>query len=80
MIDGQPRHVSDTCGTFVSAGAVECACQHAVGRRTQSVVAGAAVRAPSNLLVMDEPTNDLDADTLELLEEMVGNYAGRCCS
>jgi ATP-binding cassette subfamily F protein uup len=31
---------------------------------------------PSNLLIMDEPTNDLDADTLELLEEMVANYAG----
>jgi ABC transport system ATP-binding/permease protein len=31
---------------------------------------------PSNLLVMDEPTNDLDAETLELLEEMVANYAG----
>jgi ATP-binding cassette subfamily F protein uup len=31
---------------------------------------------PSNLLVMDEPTNDLDAETLELLEEMVANYSG----
>jgi ATP-binding cassette subfamily F protein uup len=31
---------------------------------------------PSNLLVMDEPTNDLDADTLDLLEEMVAEYAG----
>ena len=31
---------------------------------------------PSNLLVMDEPTNDLDAETLELLEELVANYSG----
>ena len=31
---------------------------------------------PSNLLVMDEPTNDLDAETLDLLEEMVADYAG----
>jgi ATP-binding cassette subfamily F protein uup len=31
---------------------------------------------PSNLLVMDEPTNDLDAETLELLEDRVANYAG----
>ncbi|WP_440223114.1 ATP-binding cassette domain-containing protein [Dokdonella sp. MW10] len=31
---------------------------------------------PSNLLVMDEPTNDLDVETLELLEELVGDYAG----
>jgi len=31
---------------------------------------------PSNLLVMDEPTNDLDVETLELLEELLANYAG----
>jgi ATP-binding cassette subfamily F protein uup len=31
---------------------------------------------PSNLLVLDEPTNDLDADTLDLLEEMLDSYEG----
>jgi ATP-binding cassette subfamily F protein uup len=31
---------------------------------------------PSNLLVMDEPTNDLDVETLELLEEILGEYTG----
>jgi ATP-binding cassette subfamily F protein uup len=31
---------------------------------------------PSNLLVMDEPTNDLDIETLELLEELLSNYSG----
>ncbi len=31
---------------------------------------------PANLLVMDEPTNDLDAETLELLEDLVTNYQG----
>lgn len=31
---------------------------------------------PSNVLVMDEPTNDLDTDTLELLEELLMEYAG----
>ncbi|MFO1039503.1 MAG: ATP-binding cassette domain-containing protein [Geminicoccaceae bacterium] len=31
---------------------------------------------PSNLLVMDEPTNDLDMDTLDLLEEALADYAG----
>ncbi|HET6632022.1 MAG TPA: ATP-binding cassette domain-containing protein [Rhodanobacteraceae bacterium] len=31
---------------------------------------------PSNLLVMDEPTNDLDIETLELLEEVLAGYAG----
>ncbi|MEG3191838.1 ATP-binding cassette domain-containing protein [Lysobacter sp. D1-1-M9] len=31
---------------------------------------------PSNLLVMDEPTNDLDVETLELLEDILGDYPG----
>ena len=31
---------------------------------------------PSNLLVMDEPTNDLDVETLELLEELLADYSG----
>ncbi len=31
---------------------------------------------PSNLLVLDEPTNDLDAETLELLEELLADYGG----
>ncbi len=31
---------------------------------------------PSNVLVLDEPTNDLDLETLDVLEEMLGDYAG----
>lgn len=31
---------------------------------------------PANVLVLDEPTNDLDMDTLELLEELLSNYSG----
>src|ERR1700680_1355118 len=31
---------------------------------------------PSNVLVLDEPTNDLDAETLELLEELLAEYSG----
>jgi ATP-binding cassette subfamily F protein uup len=31
---------------------------------------------PSNVLVLDEPTNDLDLDALEVLEEQLGNYSG----
>ncbi|MGE4000962.1 MAG: ATP-binding cassette domain-containing protein [Planctomycetaceae bacterium] len=33
-------------------------------------------KRPSNVMVLDEPTNDLDAETLELLEELVANYTG----
>ena len=34
------------------------------------------LRLPSNLLVLDEPTNDLDLETLDLLQELVADYAG----
>lgn len=33
-------------------------------------------KRPSNLMILDEPTNDLDAETLELLEDLVVNYPG----
>src|SRR5699024_65576 len=45
------------------------------GERNRLLLARLFAR-PSNLLVMDEPTNDLDAETLELLEELVADYAG----
>ena len=35
-----------------------------------------ALAKPSNLLVLDEPTNDLDLETLDLLQEMLGDYPG----
>ena len=35
-----------------------------------------ALARPSNLLVLDEPTNDLDLETLDLLQEMLADYAG----
>ena len=35
-----------------------------------------ALAAPSNLLVLDEPTNDLDLETLDLLQELLADYAG----
>ena len=49
-------------------------------RRTQPVAAGPAVHRPSNVLVLDEPTNDLDIETLELLEELLAsNIRARSC-
>ena len=35
-----------------------------------------ALATPSNLMVLDEPTNDLDIETLDLLQELLGDYAG----
>ena len=45
------------------------------GERNRLLLARLFAR-PSNLLVMDEPTNDLDVETLELLEEKLGDYSG----
>ncbi|MEY2838450.1 MAG: hypothetical protein RJB60_749, partial [Pseudomonadota bacterium] len=45
------------------------------GERNRLLLARLFAR-PANVLVLDEPTNDLDIDTLELLEELLANYAG----
>ncbi len=45
------------------------------GERNRLLLARLFAR-PANLLVLDEPTNDLDIETLELLEELLGEYAG----
>jgi ATP-binding cassette subfamily F protein uup len=45
------------------------------GERNRLLLARLFAR-PANLLVMDEPTNDLDAETLELLEELLADYQG----
>ena len=45
------------------------------GERARLLLAK-VLATPSNLLVLDEPTNDLDLETLDLLEEMIANYPG----
>ncbi|MBI3675475.1 MAG: ATP-binding cassette domain-containing protein [Proteobacteria bacterium] len=45
------------------------------GERARLLLAR-ALATPSNLLVLDEPTNDLDLETLDLLEETIGDYPG----
>ncbi|MBB3018428.1 ATP-binding cassette subfamily F protein uup [Microvirga lupini] len=45
------------------------------GERNRLMLARALAQ-PSNLLVLDEPTNDLDLETLDLLEEMIQDYSG----
>jgi ATP-binding cassette subfamily F protein uup len=45
------------------------------GERNRLLLARLFAR-PTNLLVLDEPTNDLDIETLELLEELLADYAG----
>jgi ABC transport system ATP-binding/permease protein len=76
-IDGQPRHVSGYLRDFLFPPERLLApiSMLSGGERNRLLLARLFAR-PSNLLVMDEPTNDLDVETLELLEEMVATYAG----
>jgi len=76
-VGGQPRHVIGYMKDFLFApeqartpiGVLSG------GERARVMLARALAR-PSSLLVLDEPTNDLDLETLDLLQEMIGDYAG----
>jgi ABC transport system ATP-binding/permease protein len=77
VIDGKPRHVSGYLRDFLfmPERLLAPVSMLSGGERNRLLLARLFAR-PSNLLVMDEPTNDLDADTLDLLEELVSDYAG----
>ena len=76
-IDGQPRHVSGYLRDFLfPPERLNAPITMLSGGERNRLLLARLFAKPSNLLVMDEPTNDLDAETLELLEEMVANYSG----
>jgi ATP-binding cassette subfamily F protein uup len=77
IIDGQARHVSGYLRDFLfPPERLQAPVSMLSGGERNRLLLARLFARPSNLLVMDEPTNDLDAETLELLEEMVANYAG----
>jgi ATP-binding cassette subfamily F protein uup len=76
-IDGQVRHVSGYLRDFLfPPERLHAPVSMLSGGERNRLLLARLFARPSNLLVMDEPTNDLDAETLELLEEMVADYAG----
>jgi ATP-binding cassette subfamily F protein uup len=76
-IDGQPRPVSGYLRDFLfPPERLNAPITMLSGGERNRLLLARLFAKPSNLLVMDEPTNDLDAETLELLEEMVANYSG----
>jgi ATP-binding cassette subfamily F protein uup len=77
MIDGKPRHVSGYLRDFLfPPERLRAPVSMLSGGERNRLLLARLFARPSNLLVMDEPTNDLDADTLDLLEEMVADYQG----
>ena len=76
-IDGQARHVSSYLRDFLfPPERLRAPVSMLSGGERNRLLLARLFAKPSNLLVMDEPTNDLDAETLDLLEEMVAEYAG----
>jgi ABC transport system ATP-binding/permease protein len=76
-IDGQARHVSGYLRDFLfPPERLNAPVSMLSGGERNRLLLARLFARPSNLLIMDEPTNDLDAETLELLEEMVAEYAG----
>jgi ATP-binding cassette subfamily F protein uup len=77
IIDGKPRHVSGYLRDFLfPPERLNAPVSMLSGGERNRLLLARLFAKPSNLLIMDEPTNDLDAETLELLEELVADYAG----
>ena len=77
VVNGKPRHVLGYLQDFLFSPKRARTPVRALsgGEKNRLLLARLFLR-PSNLLILDEPTNDLDIETLELLEEVVANYAG----
>ena len=76
-IGGQRKHVKSYLGDFLFSPARSGSPVRSLsgGERNRLLLARLFAR-PANVLVLDEPTNDLDIDTLELLEDLLQNYDG----
>ena len=77
IVNGQPKHVVGYLADFLfpRERAQSPVKSLSGGERNRLLLARLFAR-PANVLVLDEPTNDLDVETLELLEELVGNFEG----
>jgi ATP-binding cassette subfamily F protein uup len=76
-IGGQRKHVMSYLGDFLfSPARANSPVRTLSGGERNRLLLARLFALPANVLVLDEPTNDLDIDTLELLEELLQSYAG----
>ena len=77
MVGGQARHVVGYMKDFLFAPEqLRTPIERLSGGERGRLMLARALAKPSNLLILDEPTNDLDLETLDLLQELLADYAG----
>jgi len=77
LINGRPQHVATYLRDFLfRPEQLRTPAAALSGGERNRLLLARLFATPANLLVMDEPTNDLDIDTLELLEELVTEFSG----
>ncbi len=76
-VRGSPRHVVGYMRDFLfDDNQARTPVRALSGGERNRLLLAKLLAKPSNLLILDEPTNDLDMDTLDLLEEMLADYQG----
>jgi ABC transport system ATP-binding/permease protein len=77
VVNGQPRHVLGYLGDFLfPKERAQSPVKSLSGGERNRLLLARLFAKPANVLVLDEPTNDLDIETLELLEELVSDFPG----
>jgi ATP-binding cassette subfamily F protein uup len=77
MVAGKPRHVMNYLQDFLfTPSQARTPVKVLSGGERARLLLAKLFATPSNFLVLDEPTNDLDLETLDLLEEVIADYPG----